>query len=75
MKKLSKTQQAMLQRLATVGASGERTPMTGNRESGRICSAWYRTANSLQQLGLIKMRRSGDAYKAFLPEFAPQIEQ
>lgn len=44
---------------------GERTPMLGNRDAGRVASAWHRTASSLQNLGLIRLVWEGDAMRAF----------
>lgn len=50
MKKLSQTQQAMLARLAE--CDHELTPGGMGRDTGRIASAWNRTADALIAKGL-----------------------
>ena len=64
MKRLSKPQQNMLERLRIAGAEGEYVPMGCGRDCGRHASAWHRTAESLQRRGLIIITREGDVYKA-----------
>ena len=64
--KLSKPQQSFLANLLAAGASGVRCPFLGNREAGRVASAWYRTAESLERRGLVRLERSGDSKRAFL---------
>lgn len=61
--KLSPAQRRFLSRLA---AAGERCPFTGNRLAGSTASAWHRTAQSLRKLGLVRMVREGDTWRAFL---------
>jgi hypothetical protein len=60
--KLSAPQQKLL--LAAAQAGGDRTPFTGGRNAGRVASAWYRTAQSLADRGLVTLRRTGDAQTA-----------
>lgn len=56
----------MLERLAaSTLPHGEESPGGGcYRESGRIASAWHRTAHSLKNMGLITISRYGDHYSA-----------
>ena len=63
-RRLSGPQRAMLNRLR-LDPGGERPGFTGNRHSGTTVSAWYRTAHSLAERGLIRMEREGDAWRAF----------
>lgn len=56
-------QMAMLRRL---GQGAERTPDHGHRNAGTVASGWYRTAFSLERLGLVETERSGDAWLAKL---------
>jgi hypothetical protein len=66
-KKLSKPQMKFLATLLAVDfAEGVRCPFLGNREAGRVASAWYRTAESLERRGLVRLERSGDSKRAFL---------
>lgn len=67
-KKLSAAQQRFLERVRANGEKGYRTPFTGGRNAGRVASAWYRTAQSLKDAGLITLEREGDAYRAFATE-------
>lgn len=56
-KKLSKAQQAMVDRLKVAPNHFELCP-SGSRAAGLAASAWWRTADSLRKLGLAK--RCGD---------------
>jgi hypothetical protein len=71
-KKLSGPQKRFLQTAAQGTArdpkGSYRTPFLGNRHAGRKASAWYRTAQSLANQGLISLARTGDAQTATLTE-------
>lgn len=59
---LSPTQDALLRESMT--ADGATPTFTGNRDSGRAVSAWYRTAESLRARNLVTMDRRGDRWVA-----------
>jgi hypothetical protein len=61
-KKLSPAQMRLLKNAAT--PTGDRTPFLGNRHAGRAAAAWYRTADSLERMGLVTTVREGDASRA-----------
>lgn len=65
MKALSEPQ---LKFLRTTARGPNRTPFLGNRNAGRAASAWYRTAYSLNERGLVTMDRTGDAYTCNLTD-------
>ena len=48
--------------------SDSRTPFAGNRNAGRLASAWYRTAQSLADRGLVDLERVGDAQVASITD-------
>lgn len=52
--RLSEAQARMVGRLEKVWPSRELCP-GGQRDSGRQASAWYRTARSLERLGVAKL--------------------
>jgi hypothetical protein len=59
--RLSSTQAAMMRRLAACDPACEETPGFGcGRDSGRIASAWHRTAHALKDRGLVEFIRVGD---------------
>ncbi len=54
--KLSKAQAEFLTLAGAEG--GHRSPTCGQRDSGRECSAWHRTAKSLKARGLVTLSRT-----------------
>ncbi|NBT06059.1 MAG: hypothetical protein EBS54_04755 [Betaproteobacteria bacterium] len=60
--KLSPTQERLLAAARAAGPSGLAQPETSNRASVRALSAWHRTAASLQERGLAKLRHNGSMY-------------
>jgi hypothetical protein len=67
----SKLSDAQARFLWVVQSEGSyRTPFTGGRNAGRVASAWYRTAKALAGLGLVRLEREGDAWRAFPAEEA-----
>lgn len=70
--KLSPAQQRFLLALDKAGDKGFRCPLMGNRHAGRVASAWYRTAESLERMGLVRLERSGDSKRAFRVAAAKQ---
>jgi predicted transcriptional regulator len=67
-KKLSPAQLRFMAVLREAGDKGDRTPFTGGRNAGRVANAWYRTAESLRRMGLVRVEREGDARRAWLVE-------
>jgi len=65
-RKLSDAQVRFLRRCHDCGEDGFRTPFIGGRQAGRVAAGWYRTADSLSELGLVDLRRWGDARVAKL---------
>jgi len=66
MNRLSKAQVAFLRCCVDAGTVGHTPACQGQRDAGRIASAWHRTATSLAKRGLVKLTRtSGDNYRAF----------
>lgn len=65
MTKLSPAQKRFLK---VTAEAPNRTPFTGGRNAGRVAAAWYRTADSLAQKGLVTLVRSGDAQVATLTD-------
>lgn len=64
-RKLSPAQERFLRSVRAAGPEGARTPFVGGRAAA---NAWYRTAASLQRLGLVVVVRSGDAQRAYLAD-------
>lgn len=71
--KLSDAQTRFLAEAEKAGDAGIRTPFTGGPNAGRVASAWYRTAHSLERLGLIGLVAEGDATRAFDIRPSPTI--
>lgn len=63
-KKLTSAQQRMMDELRQHGSS--ESPCGMGRRSAAAASAWHRTANSLQAMGLVCVVRTGDVYTARL---------
>lgn len=64
-KKLSPAQQRMLAEIDSLGSS---SAPWGNSDSGRLASAWHRTARSLWDLGLVYYRGDGQVCRALSDE-------
>jgi hypothetical protein len=64
---------AQIKFLVVAARTGYRTPFTGNRHAGRVASAWYRTAQSLADKGLVRLTRSGDAGVAEATDLGRQV--
>jgi hypothetical protein len=68
--KLSKPQERFL--LVLEACSTSVPPADGQRDAGRRCSAWHRTAESLRDRGLVHVRRKGNGYVATLTPLGQQ---
>ena len=65
-KRLAKLSPAQRRLLDSIPQEGLRPIWSADRNAGRESAAWYRTAQSLEAMGLIKLVREGDGYRALL---------
>jgi hypothetical protein len=63
--RLSPAQRRFLAAVDAAGPGGHCSPSTGGRESVTLVSAWWRTAESLQRRGLVRVAKNGSTGRAW----------